>query len=172
MQRGRRPGPTILRRWGPGRPRQKLPAIVTPTPSPPTMPYFTTSAEWCEQSSLLLKARPTTVSGICHVLHTQTHQQSPDTHHVQVHGPQALGLEDQEAPKVCRQTSRQPRRRDAHIFAAATAAEPRGSHGNLHRQDVRPRIWHVFAVRDNQGRRSRTADWKPGPAREAHGCSA
>jgi len=33
-----------------------------PQTSPqPTMPYFMTSAEWLEQSSLLLKARPTSV---------------------------------------------------------------------------------------------------------------
>lgn len=29
--------------------------------SPPAMPYFTNSAEWYEQSKLLLEARPTTV---------------------------------------------------------------------------------------------------------------
>ena len=57
----------------PALPRQKLPVTFTPAcgtsyetsftyNTPPfAMPYFKTSNEWYEQSSLLLKARPTSV---------------------------------------------------------------------------------------------------------------
>jgi len=69
-----------------------------------------------------------------------------DTHHVQILGPQAHGLQDKEAPKVRGEASIKAHRHSARIITTAAIAESRRSHRLLHAEDVRPGVGDVSAV--------------------------
>ena len=87
------------------------------------MPYLKSSTEWYEQSSLLLKARPTSVSSQLPSYAFSLLIWPIDTHHIQIHGAEALRFEDQETREIPRQADDKAHRHIAHIVAAA-AIEP------------------------------------------------
>lgn len=69
------------------------------------MPYFKTSAEWYEQSSLLLKARPTSVRLVSYAARDIILTMPPDSYNVQIHCPQAVRVQDPKAPEVRYETT-------------------------------------------------------------------
>ena len=155
---------------GVSRPHPQLPASEHRTPHY-TMPYLKSSTEWYEQSSLLLKARPTSVSTQLPSQVSPLLTQPIDTHHIQIHRPEALSLKDQETRKVPRQADIKALRRIAHIIPAA-AIESHRCHRDLRAEDIRPRIRHMLAIRDDKRSRSRAAGSQSGEIGTGNGGAA
>ena len=100
-----------------------------------TMPYLKTSTEWYEQSSLLLKARPTSVRLQLPLMRFMRANRVLDTHHIQVHRPETFSLEDQEARKVRDKASSKTRRHITNVITTA-AVESGGSYSDLRFEDI------------------------------------
>lgn len=69
-----------------------------------------------------------------------------DTHNLQIHGAQALGLQDPKTPEIRRETILEIRRHRARIVTEPAIAKYRRTHHHLHSQDIRPRVRHVPAI--------------------------
>lgn len=110
------------------------------------MPYFKTSTEWFEQSSLLLKARPASVRHNASSVPFQRHLITPtDPHHLQVLGTHAYTLQDLQAPEVRRKTGGQACH-DYALHLPPASPEARRADRDLHPQNVRCCLGHMSAV--------------------------
>jgi hypothetical protein len=135
------------------------------------MPYFKTSTEWFEQSSLLLKARPASVRHnaprrLQHDLTTST-----DAHHLQVLSTQAHSLQDLQAREVRCETGGQACH-DCSLLLSSTRPEARRADRDIHPQNVRRCLGNMSAVRDHQGCRSGPVSGLSGASGPWDGCIA
>jgi hypothetical protein len=85
--------------------------------------------------------------GIFHPAHaTRLLIELLDTNHVQIHSPEAHGIQDKEAPKIRREESVQAYRHDSCVITAAAIPRPRRSDCYIHTQDIRPRIRNMSTI--------------------------
>jgi hypothetical protein len=69
-----------------------------------------------------------------------------DTNHVQILGPQAHSLQDQEAPEVRGEESFKTRRHDKRILTTVAIAKSRRRHRLLHPQDIRSGVGDMLTI--------------------------
>lgn len=134
------------------RPRQKLPRIThhnsqRRTPEHPTLYNAVPQDQYRVVRAVVVTAEGQTdkctpsiaIDRSCNCL------LQVDTHHIQIHRPEALRFKDKKARKVCRQANRKARRHITHIVTAA-AIEPYRCHSNFRSKDIRPGVGHMSAI--------------------------
>ena len=105
-----------------------------------TMPYFKTSEEWYEQSSLLLKARPTSVQHDSSLKEHLPLTAPPDSNNLKIHSAETNLFQNKETSEIRRKESLQASRTRSGVIASSAIAKFRRSDRHVHTKDVRSRV--------------------------------